>query len=145
MEVTLATWIVSLTGILLIGIILFVQAIAVVRPRAEWTVKNVYGGSPDRTDPTAYFAFNQGFAWADVFFWAPLQLVGGIGMLLGARWGFLLALLGSVPFCYTAIQFFIWDRDMGFRKKTFTYWVIIWGMFPAYGALEMAYCFWRLV
>lgn len=145
MEVTLATWMVSLTGILLIGIILGVQAVAVVRPRAEWTVKNVYGGSPDRTNPTAYFAFNQGFAWADVFFWAPLQLVGGIGMFLGARWGFLLALLGSVPFCYTAIQFFIWDRDMGFRKKTFTYWFTIWGMFPVYGAIEMAYCFWRLV
>ena len=66
-------------------------------------------------------------------------------MILGTRWGFLLALLGSVPFCYTAFQFFIWDRDMGFRKKTLTYWVIISGMFPAYGAVEMAYCFWRLV
>ena len=102
MEVTLSTWLVSVFGLLLMGLLLVVQAIAVARPRADWTIKNVNGGSPDQTDPTAYFAFSQGFAWADVFFWAPLQLAGSVGMLLGAKWGFLLSLIGSVPFIYTA-------------------------------------------
>ena len=75
----------------------------------------VYGGSPDATDPAAYFAFNQGQAWADPFFWAPLQIAGSIGMLLGQQWGFLLALTASAPFWYSAILIFIWDRDLGFR------------------------------
>jgi hypothetical protein len=66
-------------------------------------------------------------------------------MLLGERWGFLLALIASVPFWYSAIPIFIWDRDMGFRQRTFTYWVFVWGMFPAFGILEMAYCFARLL
>lgn len=145
MNVTLLTWIVAVLGIVIIGILSAAQLVAVVRPRAGWTIENVYGGSPDDTDPKAYFAFNQGWAWADPFFWAPLQIAGSIGMLLGERWGFLLALMASVPFWYTAIPIYIWDRDMGFRKNTFTYWVIVWGMFPAYGILEGVYTFVRLL
>ncbi len=127
------------------GLLGSLQLIAVVRPRAAWTVENVYGGSPEHTDATAYFAFNQGYAWADPFFWAPLQIAGSIGMLLGERWGFLLALMASVPYVYTAITIFIWDRDLGFRQNTFTYWVVVWGMFPAYGILEGVYTFVRLL
>ena len=145
MEVTPMTWLVALLGLALIGLLTVLQSIAVARPRAEWTIKNVYGGSPESTDPTAYFAFNQASAWADPFFWAPMQIAGSIGMLLGYRWGFLLALAASVPFWYTAIFFFIWDRDLGFREKTPTYWIVTWGIWPAYGVLEGIYCFVRLL
>ena len=145
MEVTALTWIVAIAGLVIIGLLGGLQFVAVLRPRSEWTVENVYGGSPDTTDPTAYFAFNQGYAWADAIFWVPLQIAGSVGMLLGYRWGFLLALMASVPFWYTAIPIFIWDRDLGFRKNTFSYWVIVWGMFPAFGVLEGVYCFIRLV
>jgi len=144
-EVTALTWIVAIVGLVLIGLLAALQLVAVVRPRSEWTIKNVYGGSPEATDPKAYYAFNQGYAWADPFFWAPLQIAGSIGMLLGQRWGFLLALAASVPFWYTAIPIFIWDRDLGFRLNTFTYWVFVWGMFPIFGVLEGVYCFVRLL
>lgn len=126
------------------GVLMAAQLIAVIRPRSEWTVENIYGGDPGATDHKAYFAFNQGLAWADVFFWGPIQLTGSVGMLHGHRWGFLLALVGSVPFVYSAILIFIWDRDLGFRKNTFAYWVV-WGVFPAFGALELVYCLVRLV
>lgn len=145
MTVTAATWAVALGGLVLIGLLTAFQLVAVVRPRSDWTIEHVYGGSPDRTDPVAYFAFNQGSAWADPFLWAPLQIGGSIGMLLGERWGFLLALMASVPFWYTAVFFFIWDRDLGFRQPTINYWVVVWGMWPAFGVLEGAYCFFRLV
>ena len=145
MEVTVVTWIVAITGLVLIGLLGALQLVAVIKPRGDWTIKNVYGGTPDRTDPKAYFAFNQGSAWADPFFWAPLQVAGSIGMLLGERWGFLLALAASVPFWYTAVFFFIWDRDLGFRENTFTYWVIIWGMWPVFGVIEGVYVFMRLL
>lgn len=144
MLVTTTTWLIALGGLLLISLLLLLQGIALLRPHSEWTVKNVYGGTPEKSDSQAYFAFNQGFALADVMFWGPLQLVGSIGMLLGERWGFLFALMGAVPFCYSAIQFFVWDRDMGFRRNTFTYWFVVWGMFPLFGVVEMAYCLWRL-
>ena len=100
---------------------------------------------PLRTDPKAYFAFNQGPAWADLLLWAPLQVAGSVGMLLGEQWGFLLALVASVPFWYSAVPLFIWDRDMGFRKKTVAYWVVTWGMFPAYGVVETGYCMVRFL
>lgn len=145
MEVTAATWIVAILGLAIMGLLGGLQLVAVLRPRSPWTIENVYGGSPETTDPTAYFAFNQGYAWADAIFWAPLQIAGSIGMILGYRWGFLLALVASVPFWYTAIPIFIWDRDLGYRKNTFTYWVFIWGMFPAFGILEGVYCFVRLL
>lgn len=145
MEVTALTWIVAIAGLLVIGLLGGLQLVAALRPRSEWTIRNVYGGSPDATDPVAYFAYNQGWAWADPFFWAPLQIGGSIGMLLGHRWGFLLALAASVPFWYSAIPIFIWDRDLGFRQRTFFYWVVVWGMFPAYGILEGAYTFTRLL
>ena len=142
MEVTAATWFVAIAGLVLIVLLGGLQLVAVFRPRSAWTIENVYGGSPDTTDPPAYFAFNQGYAWADAIFWAPLQIAGSIGMLLGYRWGFLLALVASVPFWYTAIPLFIWDRDLGYRKN---YWVFTWGMFPVFGILEGVYCFVRLL
>lgn len=145
MDVTLATWAIALVGLGLISLLAGLQLVAAIRPRAPWTIKNVYGGSPDNTDPAAYFAFNQAMAWADPFLWAPLQIAGGIGMLLGERWGFLLALMASVPFCYTAVFFYFWDRDLGIRRNTFRYWVIIWGMWPVFGVIEGVYCFVRLL
>ena len=145
MEVTFLTWVVAVVGIGLMTLLGSLQAVAVLRPRAEWTVENVYGGSPDGTDPVAYFAFNQGFAWGDTLLWAPLQIAGSIGMLLGERWGFLLALMASVPFWYTAVNYFIWDRDLGFREPTPYYWVVVWGMWPAFGIFESVYCLWRLL
>jgi hypothetical protein len=145
MEVTLLTWIVGVGGLLLMGLLAAAQLVAVINPRGEWTIENIYGGDPSNTDPKAYFAFNQGYAWADTVFWAPIQIAGSVGMLFGLRWGFLLALIGSVPFWYSAIPIFVWDRDMGFRKNTFTYWVFVWGVFPAFGVLETVYCVVRLM
>ena len=145
MEVTTSAWLVSISGLLLMGLLLVVQTIAVVRPRAEWTIKNVYGGSPGRADPTAYFAFNQGFAWADVLLWVPLQVAGAVGMLLGQEWGFLLALAASVPYVYTAIPIFVWDRDLRFRGSGAMYWVVIWGMWPAFGIVQGLYVLMRLL
>lgn len=145
MEVTALTWIIAIAGLILMGLLGSLQWVAVLRPQADWTVENVYGGDPSITDPKAYFAFNQGLAWADAVFWMPLQMAGSIGMLFGERWGFLLALVASVPFWYTAIPIFVWDRDLGFRKNTVTYWVVIWGMFPAFGLLEGTYVFTQLV
>ena len=58
METTSLTWAVAIVGLLLIGLLGGLQLVAALRPRSEWTIKNVYGGRPDATDPTAYFAFN---------------------------------------------------------------------------------------
>jgi len=145
MEVTTATWIVALSGLGLIGLLSGLQLVAVIHPRSRWTIENVYGGSPDDTDPVAYFAFNQASAWADPFLWAPLQIAGSVGMLLGERWGFLLGLMASVPFWYTSVFFFIWDRDLGFRKNTVGYWIFTWAMWPVFGIVEGVYCFVRLL
>ena len=145
MEVTTATWAIALTGLGLISLLSALQLVALVRPRAQWTIDNVYGGSPDDTDPNAYFAFNRASAWADPLLWAPLQVAGSIGMLLGERWGFLLALMASVPFWYTAVFFYFWDRDLGFRRNTVAYWIVTWGMWPVFGVVEGVYCFVRLV
>ena len=144
MSVTPMTWVVAFGGLVLIALLAALQAVAVVRPRDRWTVDHVYGSDPADTDPIAYFAFNRGLAIADVFVWTPLQIAGSLGMLAGQRWGFLLALMASVPFCYTAVQLFVWDRDLAFRKPSVSYW-IIWGMWPAFGVLEAAYCLVRLL
>ncbi len=145
MEVTLVTWIVAVVGLLVMGLLLSLQFIAIIRPRAAWTIRNVYGSDPEGTDSRAYFAFYQGYAWVDVLIWGPLQMAGSVGMLLGERWGFLLALVGSVPFWYSSIPFFIWDRDLGFRQNTLFYWIIVWGIFPVFGVVEMVYCLTRLL
>lgn len=145
MELTALTWVVAVLGLVLILLLGSLQLLAVLRPRAQWTIENVYGGTPESTDPKAYFAFNQGVAWADPFIWAPLQIAGSVGMLAGERWGFLLALAASVPYVYTAVPFYIWDRDLGFRENTVKYWVVVWGMWPAFGVLQGIYTFARLL
>ena len=145
MSVTPMTWFVAVGGLVLICLLGGVQLFAFLRPRDRWTIENVYGGDPADTDPVAYFAFNRGWAVADTFFLAPLQIGASIGMLAGQRWGFVIALIASVPFWYTAILFYIWDRDLGFRKPTAGYWVITWGMWPVFGVIESAYCVVRLL
>ena len=145
MEVTTMTWVVAIAGLFLILLLGSFQLVAVMRPRSEWTIANVYGGDPVETDTRAYFAYNQGYAWADTFLWVPLQIAGSIGMLYGQRWGFLLALVASVPFVYTAVTNFIWDRDLEFRSNTAYYWIIVWAIWPAFGLLEGIYCFTRLL
>ncbi len=145
MDVTPLTWIIALTGLALALLLGTLQSIALLRPRAQWTIDNIYGGSPEDTDPKAFFAFHQGSALADPIFWLPLQVAASLGMLAGAKWGFLLALIASVPFWYSAIWIYVWDRDMGVRQPTLTYWLIIWGMWPAFGIIEGIYCFLRLL
>ncbi len=135
------TWFVSIAGLALIGLLGSLQVVAVVRPRSSWTIENVYGGDPTRTDPVAYFAFNRGYAWADVALWVPLQTAASIGMLSGQTWGFVLAIAASVPYVYSAIPLYVWDRDLGFRKS---YWVLTWGMWPVFGLLQGLYAFTRL-
>ncbi len=66
-------------------------------------------------------------------------------MLAGQPWGFLLALMASVPYWYTSVFFYIWDRDLGIRKPTASYWILIWGVWPTFGIIEGIYCFVRLV
>ena len=144
METTIFAVIVGVAGLVLMGVLAAVQWIAVARPQTEWTIKNIYGGGPDITDPAAYFATNQGWAWADAALWAPIQLIGSVGILLGERWGYLLALAASIPYLYTAIQIYIWDRDLSFRKPGATYW-IIWAIFPLFGAIQGVYTFARLL
>jgi len=145
MNVDIYTQIIATLGLILMGMLMTLQTVAIVKPEGKWTIQNVYGGNPDSTDRKAYFAFNQGYAYADAIFWGPIQIAGSVGMLMGERWGFLLALIGSVPFWYSAISIFIWDRDMEYRKNTFVYWVFVWAMFPLFGLLEMSYCFYRLL
>jgi hypothetical protein len=145
MSVTPMTWIVAIGGLILIGLLGGLQLVAFFRPRDRWTIENVYGGDPSETDPVAYFAFNRGFAVADPFTLAPLQIGGSIGMLAGERWGFLLALVASVPFWYTAISFYFWDRDLGFRQPTAAYWIVTWAIWPTFGVIEGVYCFVRLL
>ena len=145
MDVTPLTWLVALVGLVMIGLLGTLQLVAVLRPRARWTIENVYGGEPERTDPTAYFAFNQGMAWADVVLWLPLQVAASVGMLLGQTWGFVLAVAASMPYIYTAFTVFVWDRDLGFRKPGPFYWVVIWGMWPAFGVVQGLYAAARLV
>jgi len=135
------TWLISVLGLVMIGLLGSLQAVALVRPRSPWTIENVYGGNPERTDPVAYFAFNRGYAWADVALWVPLQVAASIGMLLGQTWGFVLAIAASVPYVYSAVTLYIWDRDLGFRKS---YWVLTWGMWPVFGLLQGLYAFTRL-
>ncbi|MDJ0908604.1 MAG: hypothetical protein QNI99_05400 [Woeseiaceae bacterium] len=145
MQVTAMTWAIAVAGFAIMGVLWAAQLVAFLRPRAGWTIENIYGGRPEETDPKAYFAFNRGYSIADVFFWGPLQFAASTGMLLGQRWGFLLGLMASVPFWYTAVTIFVWDRDLGFRRDTLFYWVVIWGIFPAYGVVAGVYCFWRLL
>jgi hypothetical protein len=53
MDVTALTWIVAITGMVLMALLGSLQLVAALRPRAGWTIENVYGGTPDATDAKA--------------------------------------------------------------------------------------------
>ena len=144
MTVTFWTVLIAAAGALIMTVLATLQTIAVLRPKSKWVVRRVYGGHPNATDPVAYFAYNLGLARADVFLWAPLQFAGSAGMLLGERWGFLLALMASVPYWYSAIPILTWDRRLGYADANLWYW-LKWAVFPVYGLAASAYCFARLI
>lgn len=83
MEVTILTWIVAIAGLALISFPGSLQLVALIRPRSQWTIDNVYGGKPDRTVIKAYLAFNQGFAWADSVSWHSRRSAGASECSLG--------------------------------------------------------------
>ena len=60
LEVTLVTWMVALGGLALMGLLMTLQAIAVVRPRAPWTIRNIYGGDPERHRPEGLLRLQPG-------------------------------------------------------------------------------------
>ena len=132
MEVTDNTRIVAVLGLFMITLLEVFQFMILLRPRSEQSL----------TPPEVY---DLGWAYADTLWSLPLQIGGSVGMLLGRKWGFLLALVASTFYVYSSIFIFVWDRDLGLREKTFVYWVIVWGMWPAYGLLEGLYAFVRLM
>ncbi|MDC1142132.1 hypothetical protein OAU50_03500 [Planctomycetota bacterium] len=144
MELTTNAMVLAIVGTALMTLLFALQLIAVVRPESPWTIKNVFKGDPDTTDRKAYFAFNKGLAWADVIFWGPLQFASCIGILACERWGYVFAMGSAVPFIYTGITLFVWDREMGIRESTTSYWAL-WAVFPVFGAIQFLYCSWRLL
>lgn len=58
MPVTISAWVIATAGLMLISVLVVLQLIAILKPYSIWTIKNVYGGDPGRTDAKAYFAFN---------------------------------------------------------------------------------------
>jgi hypothetical protein len=54
MGVRALTVVVAVLGLLIMGLLALLEWVAVVRPRGEWTVRNVYGGDHSATDARAY-------------------------------------------------------------------------------------------
>ena len=97
MEVTRATIVVALFGVITMGILFVAQLIAVLAPHTQWTIDNVYGGNIAATDSTAYFAYHQGWAHVDVGFACPLQFLASYGMPSWTKVGFLVRSRGRRP------------------------------------------------
>ncbi len=48
MEVTPVTWVVAVTGLVLVLLLGTLQFVDVIKPRTGWSIKNVYGEVPTR-------------------------------------------------------------------------------------------------
>ena len=93
------------------------------------------------TDPKAYFAWNVGFAWADVVVTLPLQLIAGAGVFRGKRWGYALLVAASVPYVYSALPCLVWDRSFHVDQPTIFWWAIVFALWPVFGLLQFIIAF----
>lgn len=98
-EPTRATWILSITGVVLYLPAVYIQARAICKPHARKTKDMLVGKGYDYHDKT-YFRFCQGTGWGDLCIQIPLVIGGCITVLFGVPWGYLLWFAGAAITLY---------------------------------------------
>ena len=138
------TWFLVVFG-LVTCLPLFLAQLILLVDRKGQKAKDVLIGKGQEWRNETHFRSALGMAWADWLLLLPLLIVGSVGVLLGAVWGYVAwAGAGAVSIYINVVLWFL-EREYVYPSigplQYFTYY---WGFFVYWGSLAVIYSFLRL-
>ncbi len=138
------TWFLVVFGLVTCLPLFLAQLILLVDPKGEKAKDVLIGKGQEWRDDT-HFRSALGMAWADWLLLLPLLIVGSVGVLLGAVWGYVAwAGAGAVSIYINVVLWFL-EREYVYSSigplQYFTYY---WGFFVYWGGLAVIYSVLRL-
>lgn len=139
MQPTLVALALVVFGVVTLMPLLLAQLAMLIRPESRETRNLIIGKGEEWRDKT-HFKLALGAAWADWLYFAPLFVVGSVGVLMGQAWGYML--FGAAGACSLYINIILWFTEKEYVYPTrgpFRYFTYYWGFFVYWGALALAY------
>lgn len=142
---TVVTWILVVIGWLLALFLVLAQGLMVLRPHSQRAKEIVIGKGEDWRDQT-HFKSAYGLAVGDLGVQVPLVAAGGVGVVLGEAWGYLLWAAGASITSYISIVLWFLEREYVYPKAgPLAYYTYYWGFFLYWGLAAAAYAVLRIL
>ena len=143
-EPTVITWVLIIFGLITCLPLLFAQLVMLIEPEGR-RAKDILVGKGEEWRDRTHFRSAYGLAVADWLLFAPMFILGIIGMLLGRSWGYLLFAVSGAIALY--INVFLWFQEKEYvypSRGPLKYYTYYWGNFIYWGAASLLYGIYRL-
>lgn len=140
---TIITWILIIFGLITCLPLLFAQLVILLEPEGGRAKDILIGKGQEWRDKT-HFKSAFSLAMADWFIFAPLFILGTVGMLMGKYWGYLLFSISGAIQIY--INVFLWFLEKEYvypSKGPLKYYTFYWGNFIYWGVASLLYGIFR--
>ena len=144
MDPTVVTWALIVWGVITLAPLAAVQFVFLLSPNGTRSKEWLIGEGEDWRDRT-HFRLSLGAAWAVWLVAVPLFVVGGIGIVAGEEWGYLL--FGASGAISLYINIILWFTEKAYvypSRGPLRYFTYYWGFFVYWGAAAVIYCSLRL-
>lgn len=141
---TVITWVLIVFGIFTCLPLLFAQLVMLIEPEGN-KAKDILVGKDEEWRDKTHFKSSYGLAIADWFIFAPLFILGIIGILLSSYWGYLLfAVSGAIQLYINVFLWFLEKEYVYPSRGSLKYYTYYWGNFIYWGAASLLYGIYRL-
>ncbi len=141
---TVITWALIVFGMFTCLPLLFAQLVMLIEPEGN-KAKDILVGKDEEWRDKTHFKSSYGLAIADWFIFAPLFILGIIGILLSSYWGYLLfAVSGAIQLYMNVFLWFLEKEYVYPSRGPLKYYTYYWGNFIYWGAASLLYGIYRL-
>ena len=141
---TLITWILILFGLITCIPLLIAQLIILIEPEGK-RAKDILIGKGEEWRDKTHFKSAYSLAITDWILFAPLFILGIIGMLIASYWGyFLFAVSGAIQLYINGFLWFFEKEYVYPANGPLKYYTYLWGNFIYWGAASLLYGLCRL-
>jgi len=143
-EPTRITWILSITGLIIYIPPIYLEVLAICRPRSQKTKDLLVGKGEDYKDQT-HASFCHGHGWADMLVPIPFVIAGCIAVLFGRPWGYMLWFAGAAVTIYAhLILLFLEGREIYTKWGKLAFFTYAWGIWVYWSVIVMVYSLLRV-
>jgi hypothetical protein len=141
---TIITWILIIFGLITCLPLVIAQLIILIEPRGK-KAKDILIGKGEEWRDNSHFKSAYSCAFADWIIFAPLFVLGIVGMLMSSSWGYILfAASGSIQLYINVFLWFFEKEYVYPSQGPLKYYTYYWGNFIYWGATSLLYGILRL-